>query len=238
MVAWSSGKDSAWSLYLLQQQPEKYDLRGIFTTVTAPYDRISIHSTPRWVLNLQAERLGQPLFEIPIPAPCTNDDYESAMRAFLDRVRSLPENETVEHLAFGDLYLENIRGYREEKLSGTGFSPVFPVWGSNTSELAEQMIESGIRAIITAGDSRIPTELVGSWFDRDFLAALPEGVDPLGENGEFHTCVVDGPMFSSPIPVKPGQIVVKEIPPNDDDDSLHPIATEPIYVTYADIVSL
>ena len=238
MVSWSSGKDSAWSLHLLRQQPELYEVRGIFTTVNVTFDRIAIHSTPRWVLQLQAERLGVPLFQIPIPSPCTNQQYEAAMQKFLDGVQALPESETVEHLAFGDLFLEDIRAYREDKLSGTGFTPVFPVWGSNTTELAETMIESGIRAVITAGDSRIPSRLVGSWFDRDFLASIPDSVDPLGENGEFHTCVLDGPMFSSPIQAEPGQIVVKEIPPITEDDGIHTPTTDPIYITYADIIAL
>lgn len=238
MVSWSSGKDSAWSLHLLRQQPELYELRGIFTTVNVTYDRIAIHSTPRWVLQMQAERLGLPLFQIPIPSPCTNVQYEAAMQQFLDRIQALPESETAEHLAFGDLFLEDIRAYREDKLKGTGFTPVFPVWGCNTAELAETMIDAGMRAVITAADSRIPSRLVGSRFDREFLASLPDGVDPLGENGEFHTCVLDGPMFSSPIQAESGRIVVKEIPPVTEDDGIHAPTTEPTYITYADIVAL
>ena len=238
MVSWSSGKDSAWSLHLLRQQPEIFEVRGIFTTVNVTHDRIAIHSTPRWVLQMQAERLELPLFQISIPSPCTNVQYEAAMQQFLDRIQALPESETAEHLAFGDLFLEDIRAYREEKLRGTGFTPVFPVWGCNTAELAETMIESGMRAVITAGDSRIPSRLVGSRFDREFLASLPDGVDPLGENGEFHTCVLDGPMFSSPIQAESGQIVIKEIPPVTEDDGIHTPTPEPTYITYADIVAL
>ena len=238
MVSWSSGKDSAWSLHLLRQQPEIFEVRGIFTTVNVTHDRIAIHSTPRWVLQMQAERLELPLFQISIPSPCTNVQYEAAMQQFLDRIQALPESETAEHLAFGDLFLEDIRAYREEKLRGTGFTPVFPVWGCNTAELAETMIESGMRAVITAGDSRIPSRLVGSRFDREFLASLPDGVDPLGENGEFHTCVLDGPMFSSPIQAESGQIVIKEIPPVTEDDGIHTPTAEPTYITYADIVAL
>ena len=128
MVSWSSGKDSAWALHTLRQQPDVYEVRGIFTTVTTTFDRISIHSTPRWVLKLQSERLGLPLYEIAIPSPCTNAQYEAAMKAFLDRVQALPEDRTASHLAFGDLFLEDIRRYREDKLRGTGFTPLFPVW--------------------------------------------------------------------------------------------------------------
>ena len=216
MVSWSSGKDSAWALHTLRQQPERYDVRGMFTTVTTTFDRISIHATPRWVLKLQSERLGLPLYEIPIPSPCTNAQYE----------------------AFGDLFLEDIRRYREDRLGGTGFTPLFPVWGNDTSQLAETMIAAGVRAIITAGDARLPSGMVGRWFDRSFLADLPDGIDPLGENGEFHTCVIDGPMFTSPIRARPGQVVQREIPPVSDEDGIHAQSAAPTYVTYADIVAL
>lgn len=238
MVSWSSGKDSAWALHTLRRQPERYKVRGIFTTVTTTFDRISIHSTPRWVLNLQSQRLGLPLYEIAIPSPCTNAQYEAAMQMFLDRVQALPEDRTASHLAFGDLFLEDIRRYREDKLRGSGFTPLFPVWGNDTSELAETMIASGVRAIVTAGDARLPCGMVGRWFDRQFLADLPDGVDPLGENGEFHTCVIDGPMFASPIQARPGEVVQREIPPVPDDDGVHSQDPSPTFVTYADIVAL
>ena len=127
MVSWSSGKDSAWALHTLRQQLECYEMRGIFTTVTETFDRISIHSTPRWVLKLQSERLGLPLYEIPIPSPCTNAQYEAAMQAFLDRVQALPEHQTASHLAFGDLFLEDIRRYREDKRSVIRHSPYAPL---------------------------------------------------------------------------------------------------------------
>ena len=238
MVSWSSGKDSAWALHTLRQQPEVYEVRGIFTTVTTTFDRISIHSTPGWVLKLQSERLGLPLYEIGIPSQCTNAQYEAAMRAFLERVQALPADRTASHLAFGDLFLEDIRRYREDRLRGTGFTPLFPVWGSDTSRLAETMIDAGVRAIITAGDARLPGDMVGRWFDRQFLADLPAGVDPLGENGEFHTCVIAGPMFTCPIQAQPGEVVRREIPPVRDDDGVHSRRSTPTFVTYADIVAL
>lgn len=240
LVSWSSGKDSAWTLYTLRKQPELYDVRGIFTTVTKTFDRVSIHSTPSWVLRQQAERLDLPLYEIPIPYPCSNSQYESAMRAFLNQIKELPENLAASHLAFGDLFLEDIRQYRENKLRGTCFTPIFPVWGKDTTMLARRMIESGIRAIVTAlNPTMIPAEFAGRWFDSNFLEDLPEGVDPLGENGEFHTCVVDGPMFSSPIAAKPGRIVERKIVADskeggDQDGSENVAAT---YV-YADVVPL
>ena len=145
LVSWSSGKDSAWALHTLRQQSEHYDVRGIFTTVTKTFDRVSIHSTPAWVLKQQAEKLGVPLYEIPIPYPCSNAIYEEAMRKFLAEVEALPEHLTASHFAFGDLFLEDIREYREDKLKGTGFTPIFPVWGEDTTLLAEKMIAAGLR---------------------------------------------------------------------------------------------
>lgn len=240
LVSWSSGKDSAWAYYTLWKQPELYTVRGVFTTVTKTFDRVSIHSTPSWVLKHQAEKLGVPLYEIPIPYPCSNAQYENAMRAFLDQLKVLPEGLGATHLAFGDLFLEDIRQYREDKLRETGFTPIFPVWGRDTTALAHEMIDSGVRAIITAlNPTKVPEEFAGRWFDSDLLAELPEGVDPLGENGEFHTCVVDGPMFSAPINAKPGRIVKRDIvsTSNDNDDKIHAGNSSPTYV-YADVVPI
>ena len=240
LVSWSSGKDSAWAFYTLYKQPEHYTVRGVFTTVTKAFDRVSIHSTPSWVLKQQADKLGVPLYEIPIPYPCSNAQYEDAMGAFLERVEALPKDLRAQHLAFGDLFLEDIRQYREDKLRGTGFIPVFPVWGRDTATLAREMIDSGVRAIVTAlNPTMMPEEFAGRWFDSEFLADLPEEVDPLGENGEFHTCVVDGPMFSAPIKAKPGRIVKRGIASasNDGDDKIHAGNSSPTYV-YADVVSL
>lgn len=234
LVSWSSGKDSAWALHTLRQQPEKYELRGIFTTVTSTFDRVSLHSTPGWILRAQAERLGLPLYEIPIPYPCPNEAYEEAMRLFLDRMRALHREESASHLAFGDLFLEDIRAYREEKLKGTGFSPIFPIWGEDTRELAMRMTGSGLKALVTAvNTAALAADFAGRWFDRRFLDDLPSGVDPLGENGEFHTCVVDGPMFSEPIAVRPGEVVRREIALKADGGSDGP--ANPVYA-YVDAV--
>lgn len=241
LVSWSSGKDSAWALYTLRQQPEKYDVRGIFSTVTKTFERVSIHSTPTWVLKQQAEKLRVPLYEIPIPYPCSYEIYEAAMRKFLAEVEALPEEMTASHFAYGDLFLEDIRAYREEKLSGTGFTPIFPIWGERTTLLAEKMIASGLRAIVTAlNPTKVPADFAGRWFDAELLANLPDGVDPLGENGEFHTCVVDGPMFSSPVAAKPGKIVQREIVSafKDKDDKIHSSNTSPPTYVYADVVPL
>ena len=208
LVSWSSGKDSAWALHRLREQADAWEVRGIVTTVTPAFDRVSVHGTPRWVLELQARRLGLPLYEAEIPHPCPNDAYEAAMRDLLDRLRRLPGALAASHLAFGDLFLEDVRRYREDLLADTGFTPLFPLWDSDTTRLAHTMIDSGLRAVVNAVDPlRAPPEAAGRWFDRALLAGLPPDVDPLGENGEFHTCALDGPMFSAPVPARPGRIV-------------------------------
>ncbi|MDE2817280.1 MAG: adenine nucleotide alpha hydrolase [Chloroflexota bacterium] len=213
LVSWSSGKDSAWALHVLRQQPEQYDVRGIFTTVTPHFNRVAIQATPVPVLRVQAERLGLPLYEIPIPYPCSNEEYEAAMAQFLDLVRGLPPDQAADTFAFGDLFLEDIRAYREAKLAGTGFEAIFPVWGMPTAELAQTMLRSGLKAIVTAVSptSKLDRSFAGRWFDQSFLDDLPAGTDPLGENGEFHTCVVAGPMFSRPIPAQRGEIVGRPV---------------------------
>ena len=218
MVSWSSGKDSAWALHVLREQPDQYDVRGIFTTVTPHFDRVAIQATPRRVLRLQAERVGLPLYEIPIPYPCPNEAYEAAMRQFLDNVRNLPSDLTADTFAFGDLFLEDIREYREANLAETGFDAIFPVWGVSTDELAQTMLQSGLKAIVTAVSptSTLDRSFAGRWFDQSFLDDLPKGTDPLGENGEFHTCVVDGPMFKRAIAAKPGPVVGRPVSRNHD----------------------
>ena len=209
MVSWSSGKDSAWALHTLRQQPERYDVRGIFTTVTKTFDRVSIHSTPAWVLKQQVRKTRRAVIRntdtrIRVPTQSTKQRCESSSPKW----KHLPEHLTASHFAFGDLFLEDIRAYRQDKLRGTGFTPIFPVWGEDTTQLSEKMIASGMRAIITAlNPTKVPADFAGRWFDADLIADLPDGVDPLGENGEFHTCVVDGPMFNSPVAAKPGEVV-------------------------------
>ncbi len=213
LVSWSSGKDSAWALHVLRSDPQRWDVRGIFTTVNATDDRVAIQATPRAILQLQADRLRLPLYEIPIPNPCPNETYEAAMRDFLDRIRSLPDGLRASTLAFGDLFLEDIRQYREANLAGTGFTAAFPVWGEPTDALARQMIADGLRAIVTSVSGlHLDRSFAGRWFDRQFLADLPQNVDPLGENGEFHTCVTAGPMLQTPIPATPGRIITRPIP--------------------------
>lgn len=233
LVSWSSGKDSAWALHVLRQNPDRWDVRGIFTTVNSTRDRVAIQATPRSVLVLQAERLGLPLYEIPIPEPCSNATYEAAMASFLDRIRGLPKENGATTLAFGDLFLEDVRSYRESNLTGTGFNPVFPIWGSPTAELALQMIDEGLHAILTCVSGlHLTRDFAGRWFDSSLLEDLSDDVDPLGENGEFHTCVVDGPMFRQAIDAQPGRLVTQKI--NGVNDELHGnIPEHEVY--YADV---
>ncbi len=191
------------------------------------------------MLRRQAELLGLPLYEISIPYPCSNADYEVAMNEFLERVRNLPPNLTASHMAFGDLFLEDIREYREDRLKDTGFTPIFPIWGRPTRQLAETMIWSGLRAIVTAlNPEMLDPSFAGRWFDRSFLRDLPEEVDPLGENGEFHTCLIAGPMLSEPINAIPGRVVTRSIlaspDADDEDDTIHQRSSTPSYF-YADI---
>lgn len=236
LVSWSSGKDSAWALHTLRQQSDSWEVRGVFTTVTAHFDRVSVHGTPRWVLAQQARRLNLPLYEVPIPYPCPNDAYEAAMSDFLARVRALPARRTARHLAFGDLFLEDVRQYRECLLADarpgkrSDFTPVFPLWGVDTDRLARTMIQGGLQAVVNAVDPALaPETLAGRWFDLRFLADLPSGVDALGENGEFHTCVLDGPMFSSPVAACPGRVVRRPVAGGSTSDQR--------FTIYADLVS-
>jgi uncharacterized protein (TIGR00290 family) len=206
LLSWSSGKDSAWALHCLQQRGE-FQVAGLLTTLNAAFDRVAMHSTRRALLEAQAQAAGLPLNPVPLPWPCSNEQYESAMRSACDTALS----QGVEAIAFGDLFLEDVRRYREEKLTGTGLEPVFPVWGLDTRRLAEEMVASGLRARIVCVDPRkLAAEFAGREFDADFLHELPEGVDPCGENGEFHSAVYAGPMFREPIAVETGEVVERD----------------------------
>ncbi|MGA7525104.1 MAG: ATP-binding protein [Acidobacteriaceae bacterium] len=206
LISWSSGKDSAWALHRLQQSGA-YELAGLLTTLNSAFDRVAMHSTRRALLEAQARAAGLPLVTVPLPWPCSNQDYEALMReACASAVAS-----RVEFVAFGDLFLEDVRRYREEHLAGTGLQPVFPVWGLDTRRLAEEMIDSGLRARLVCVDPRkLPPEFAGREFDAALLQDLPAGVDPCGENGEFHTCVYAGPMFREPIPIEAGEVVERD----------------------------
>jgi uncharacterized protein (TIGR00290 family) len=202
-LSWSSGKDSAWSLHVLRQAGG-VEVTGLFTTINAAADRVAMHGVRRAVLEAQARAAGLDLHVVDLPDPCLNADYERIMGAFVAdaRVRS------VEAMAFGDLFLADIRAYRERQLAGTGIAPVFPLWGSDTRALADAMVDSDLVAHIACVDpARLDRALAGRPFDRAFLAALPPGADPCGENGEFHTCVTAGPMFRHPIAVRAGAVI-------------------------------
>ena len=196
-VSWSSGKDSAWSLHLLRQDPN-LDLVALVTTLNEQFDRVAMHAVRRELLEMQAAALGVPLWTVPLPWPCSNEQYEARMRDLCTRA----VNEGVQAMAFGDLFLADIRAYREKQLAGTGLEPLFPVWQIPTADLARTMIASGLKAKITCMDPKVlPKEFAGRDFNAQFLADLPPGIDPCGENGEFHTFVYDGPFFTQPIPV-------------------------------------
>ncbi len=205
-VAWSSGKDSAWALHRARLSGD-VDIVGLLSTVTAPYDRVSMHGVRVSVLEEQARAAGLPLHKVFIPAPCPNEVYEAAMRSAMEEARG----EGVSGVVFGDLFLADVRAYRQAQLAKVGMSAHFPLWGLNPASLAEEMIAGGLGAFVVCLDPRkTPRALAGHAFDHDFLASLPPGVDPCGENGEFHTCVHAGPMFSRPVPVRVGETVERE----------------------------
>jgi uncharacterized protein (TIGR00290 family) len=196
-VSWSSGKDSAWSLHLLRQDPS-VEVVALVTTMNEHFDRVAMHAVRRELLDLQAASLGLPLWTVPLPWPCSNEEYEARMRGLCTRA----VNKRVQAMAFGDLFLTDIRAYREKQLAGTGLQPLFPVWQIPTPRLAAEMIASGLKAKITCVDPRIlPGEFAGRDFDSRFLADLPPGVDPCGENGEFHSFVWSGPGFEQQLDV-------------------------------------
>lgn len=206
LVSWSSGKDSAWTLHVLRQSGE-YEIAGLLTTMNAEFDRVAMHGTRRELVEAQAEAAGLPLITVPLPWPCSNEQYEAAMREACARAVV----EGVEVMAFGDLFLEDVRRYREEKLAGSGLTPVFPLWGRPTQELLREMLAAGLKARIVCLDpNKLPTEFAGRDLDEQLLAAMPEGVDPCAENGEFHTVAYAGPMFRYPIPVEGGEVVERD----------------------------
>ncbi|MHC5211331.1 MAG: Dph6-related ATP pyrophosphatase [Planctomycetota bacterium] len=206
LLAWSSGKDGAWALHELRRAGE-VELAGLLTTVNATHERVAMHAVRRDLLRAQARAAGLPLHEVEIPWPCSNEAYEQAMGAEVARARA----DGIESVAFGDLFLEDIRAYRERMLAGTGLEPLFPLWGRPTRELAEEMLAAGLRAHLTAVDpAQVPAALAGRPWDRTLLDELPPTADPCGENGEFHTFVSAGPMFSEPIPVRVGEVVERE----------------------------
>lgn len=207
LLAWSSGKDSAWALHVLRQSGD-VDVCALLTTFNQAFDRVAMHGVRRELVNAQARILDLPMIGVPLPWPCSNADYENAMRTALDSVRS---KWAITHVAFGDLFLEDVRRYRESRLLGTGLTPMFPLWERPTEELAREMVREGLQATITCVDPRhLDRSFAGRPFDMSFLQELPNTVDACGENGEFHTVVHAGPMFAQPIPVRVGEIVARD----------------------------
>ncbi|MGD0893071.1 MAG: ATP-binding protein [Terracidiphilus sp.] len=205
-MSWSSGKDSAWTLHVLRQQPD-IEVVGLLTTINTEFDRVAMHSTRRSVLEAQAEAAHLPLWIVPLPWPCSNEIYEQRMAEACRRA----VNERIDAIAFGDLFLPDVRAYREEKLKPTGLEPLFPLWEIPTDELAQTMIAGGLRAKLTCVDPKqLPASFAGCEFDAALLKALPSGVDPCGERGEFHTCVYDGPMFTAPLHLDTGEVVERD----------------------------
>jgi uncharacterized protein (TIGR00290 family) len=203
LLSWSSGKDSAWALHLLRQDPG-IDLLGLFTVMNEQFNRVSMHSTRRVLLERQADAVGLPLQTINLPDPCTNEECDTIMRQFV--MKSAANG--VQCAAFGDLFLEDVRKYREDQLKGTRIEPVFPLWGTPTRELAEQMLSAGLDAYISSVDlKKLPARFAGRKWSRELIAELPQDIDPCGENGEIHTVVVGGPMFRRPISISVGEIV-------------------------------
>src|ERR1035437_2072235 len=206
LVSWSSGKDSAWALHLLQQS-EEYQIVGLLTTLNSAFDRVAMHSTRREILEAQAAAADLPLQVIPLPWPCSNHEYEAAMQRTFDAAIA----SGVEVIAFGDLFLEDIRRYREDRLRGSGLTPLFPIWGLDPRGLLREMIVSGVKARIVCVDpKKMPEEFAGRDLDEGLLRALPAGSDPCGENGELHSCVYDGPMIREAIPTESGEVVERE----------------------------
>jgi uncharacterized protein (TIGR00290 family) len=208
VLSWSGGKDSALALDALLREPE-VEVSGLLTSITRDYDRISVHGVRRSMLEAQVERLGLPLFEVSLLPVSSNDAYEAAFHAALREIRK--ERPEVRHVAFGDLFLEDVRAYRERLLSGTGFEPIFPLWGLETSALAKRFVDDGFRAHLVCVDTtQLAADFAGRSFDHDLLADLPSAVDPCGERGEFHTFVSAGPPFKEPVPCRIGSKVLRD----------------------------
>jgi uncharacterized protein (TIGR00290 family) len=205
LLSWSSGKDSAWTLHKLRGLG--VEVVGLLTTLNQAFDRVAMHAVRRDLVELQARASGLPLWTVPLPWPCSNQEYERIMSGVCQQARDTG----IEVMAFGDLHLADVRAYRERQLQGTGLTPLFPLWGLPTGALARDMMAGGLRAKLTCVDPKLlPASFAGREFDEALLADLPDGVDPCGENGEFHTFVYDGPMFREPIPVSLGEVLERD----------------------------
>jgi uncharacterized protein (TIGR00290 family) len=206
LLSWSSGKDSAWSLNVLRQRAE-YEVVGLLTTFNEVADRVAMHAVRRDLVERQAAAVGLPLWAVPLPWPCSNEEYESLMAQTCARAVA----DGIVGIAFGDLFLEDVRAYREKQMKDTGLQPIFPLWGLPTGALAQEMIARGMRAKLTCVDTgKLDRSFAGREFDEALLAALPEDVDACGERGEFHSFVYAGPMLNAVLPVSVGETVVRD----------------------------
>jgi uncharacterized protein (TIGR00290 family) len=205
-LAWSSGKDSAWALHTVRREGE-FDVVALLTTVNRTHERVAMHAVRESLLEIQAEAAGLPLVKVLIPSPCSNEVYEEAMSQAMTQAKA----EGIQHVTFGDLFLEDIRAYREKQLARCDMIPIFPLWGKETRQLAEDMVTGGLSAFLTCVDPRrLDRTFAGRRFDSNLLAALPGNVDPCGENGEFHTFANAGPMFDAEVGVAVGEIVERD----------------------------
>ena len=208
LLFWSSGKDSAWSLHVLRQRRE-VEVVGLVTTFNESANRVAMHAVRRELVETQARATDLPLLSVDLPWPCSNADYETRIRQLLMTAR----NDGITHCAFGDLFLADIRAYREKQLADVGLTPLFPLWGTDadTPGLARTMLAAGVRAVLTCVDPKqLDSACVGREFDAELLSELPASVDPCGERGEFHTFCYDGPMFTAPIPITVGEKVERD----------------------------
>jgi uncharacterized protein (TIGR00290 family) len=206
IVSWSSGKDSAWMMQVLRARAD-VEVGGLVTTINEAAQRVAMHAVRVALLDAQAAALALPVWTVPLPSPCSNEAYEQAMRGVVERAVA----EGFTHMAFADLFLEDIRRYREERLAGSGLTPLFPLFGVNTTALAREMLAAGLRARLTCVDPRVlDRRFAGREFDAALLADLPPSVDPCGERGEFHTFAYAGPMFRRPIAIETGAVVERD----------------------------
>jgi uncharacterized protein (TIGR00290 family) len=206
LLSWSSGKDAAWALYVLRQSPD-VEVVGLLTTTNEAFDRVAMHGVREVLLEAQAEAVGLPLWKVPLPWPCTNEAYEGRMAAVCNEARA----QGIEAMAFGDLFLEDVRDYRIQKLAGTGLRPLFPIWNPDTAGLARDMVAAGLRATLVCVDPKVlPAAFAGRDFDAALLAELAPDVDPCGERGEFHTFAWAGPMFRQPLAFQRGEVVERD----------------------------
>lgn len=206
LLSWSSGKDAAWALHALRQAGE-VEVVGLLTTTNEAFERVAMHGVREALLEAQAEAAGLPLWKVPLPWPCPNEAYEALMAQACARAVA----EGIGAMAFGDLFLEDVRDYRIQKLAGTGLTPLFPIWDPDTAALARRMAAAGLKATLTCVDPRaLDASFAGREFDAALLADLPAAVDPCGERGEFHTFAWDGPMFDHPVPVRRGEVVARD----------------------------